>query len=186
MENDLNLSMCLQVHSARLTESAARAAGAQRQCKRSKRGLFSGFHRWATGGRGRSVRREVVVKVQRPGAKQLVLRDLATLHTFANLVGRDISLDVDMVMTEVMSRVKSEFDFKGEAAVQVCHKCSRRLLSIPFIQRMAFSLDDSAAGCFSSEANESACVFISSALVNINEHFFRYNGNSLLMLHFIS
>lgn len=65
------------------------------------------------------MRREVVVKVQRPGAKQLVLRDLATLHTFANLVGRDISWDVDMVMTEVMSRVKSEFDFHGEAAVQV-------------------------------------------------------------------
>jgi predicted unusual protein kinase regulating ubiquinone biosynthesis (AarF/ABC1/UbiB family) len=61
----------------------------------------------------------VVVKVQRPGSRELVLRDLGTLHTFAKLVGKDISWDVDMVMTEVMSRVKGEFDFEGEAAVQV-------------------------------------------------------------------
>ena len=119
------------MHSARLTESAARAAGAQRQRERVKHGPFSGLRsrRGAVG--RRSVRREVVVKVQRPGAKQLVLRDLATLHTFAKLVGRDVSWDVDMVMTEVMSRVEGEFDFQGEAAVQVPHMQGWSVLSDP-------------------------------------------------------
>mmetsp|Transcript_50792 Transcript_50792/g.102070 ORF Transcript_50792/g.102070 Transcript_50792/m.102070 type:complete len:394 (+) Transcript_50792:210-1391(+) len=111
-EVPLGSASIAQVHSARLTRSAARSA--QRRLPQSKSKTSSrplalfrpGFER------------EVVVKVQRPGSKTLVLSDLATLHSFAKLIGGDISWDVDMVMTEVMARVKEEFDFEAEARTQ--------------------------------------------------------------------
>ena len=41
------------------------------------------------------------------------------MHRFAKLVGDDISWDVDLVMREVIARVKDEFDFEAEARSQV-------------------------------------------------------------------
>lgn len=102
----LGAASIAQVHSARLTADAARKA-TQKEVQTGRPGR-----------RRKRYSREVVVKVQRPGAKELVLRDLATLHGFTKLVGHEVSWDVDMVMTEVMARVRCEFDFLGEARVQ--------------------------------------------------------------------
>ena len=94
----LGAASIAQVHSARLTAAAARNARLHSRSRRTRRrGGFGFVGGLLGGGRRKPFSREVVVKVQRPGAKQLVLRDLATLHGFTKLVGRDVSWDVDMV-----------------------------------------------------------------------------------------
>mmetsp|Transcript_63244 Transcript_63244/g.142631 ORF Transcript_63244/g.142631 Transcript_63244/m.142631 type:complete len:286 (+) Transcript_63244:61-918(+) len=115
----LGAASIAQVHSARLTREAAQEANRSHRRRRRRRRSSSSSSRllwpWRARGSGRGPQDgggsrfgcEVVVKVQRPGARELVLRDLATLQVFAKAVGQDISWDVDMIMTEVRQQSPS-------------------------------------------------------------------------------
>lgn len=61
--------------------------------------------------------REVVVKVQRPGAEELVLRDLSNVQDFVSLpfIRKHIAWDVDAISSELSAQVAAEFDFELEA-----------------------------------------------------------------------
>ncbi len=63
-------------------------------------------------------RKKVAVKVQRPGARYVMLRDLAMVKTFLcnPVVRRSFAWDPAVIMTQVEGETRIEFDFEAEAS----------------------------------------------------------------------
>ncbi|WP_227762651.1 ABC1 kinase family protein [Zhaonella formicivorans] len=68
---------------------------------------------------------EVVVKIQRPGLKAVIERDLAVLEDFKGLLKRSLLnkvCDVDEVITTFSRQIRKELDFTVEALCQECFR----------------------------------------------------------------